>query len=663
MSILQFSNLSQAFGAVDIFTNLSGNIANDAKIGLVGPNGVGKTTLLLTLAGQMAPMSGSVHVARGKRLGYLRQEAMEAFSHSENTVYDEMLTVFADLRADEARLQHMEEAMAHGASDELLAEYSTAQHAFELAGGYEYETRAQQTLKGLGFGPGLWDMPLHLLSGGQKTRALLARLLLEKPDLLILDEPTNHLDVEAVEWLENTLRAWEGALLVVSHDRYFLDRAVNRVWELSRAAIQEYRGNYSAYVQQREERWEYAARLYEQERERMEKELEFIRRNIAGQNTDQAMGRLRRLSRQLVAIEEVGLVAMQGKGWLEMGLGEVRPMGVDEAADRLRALRPASRPPHLNFRLKSVQRGGDIVLRTKDLLVGYPRAPLFSTGDIVLQRGETAALIGPNGAGKTTFLRTILGQVPPLAGQVQVGANLRLGVFTQSHDDLAGDTSVLDELLNRTSMTLGEARGYLAQYMFRGEDIYKPTGALSGGERGRLALALLALEHPNFLLLDEPTNHLDIPAQEALQEVVETFEGTALLVSHDRYLIDRLATQVWELRDGRLDVFPGTYAELLAERERRAAEARQARVATRPTAETRATNGAARDARRRAEAAARLESDIYDLEARLEALGGEVQRAAERGDYEAVRTLGEAYEATRRDLEQLVGEWEMTAEG
>lgn len=297
-----------------------------------------------------------------------------------------------------------------------------------------------------------------------------------------------------------------------------------------------------------------------------------------------------------------------------------------------------------------------------DLTVAYQEKPVLWDVDLQAPPGVLLAIVGPNGAGKTTFLRTVLGQIPPLAGMVQVGANLRLGVFTQSHDDLASATSVLDELLNRTSMSLGEARSYLAQYMFRGEDIYKPTGALSGGERSRLALALLALEHPNFLLLDEPTNHLDIPAQEVLQEVVENFEGTALLVSHDRYLIDRLATQVWELRDGRLHVFPGTYAEMLAERERQAAEARQARVASRASAEAREANGAARDARKRAEAAARLESDIYDLEARIEALGNDVQQAAEGGDYEAVRTLGEAYQAAQHDLEQLMGEWELIAE-
>lgn len=661
MSILSFHNVSQAFGAVDVFTGLSGTIPNDGKIGLVGSNGIGKTTLLLVLAGLTIPTSGSVHIARGRRLGYLRQEAMEAFADSANTVYGEMLTVFATLREQEARLRSMEERLGDGhASDELLAEYAEAQHAFDQAGGYEYETRIQQTLKGLGFKPSHWDMPLKLLSGGQKTRALLARLLLEKPDLLILDEPTNHLDVEAIEWLENTLKMWEGAVLIVSHDRYFLDKVVNRIWEMSRTAIEDYRGNYTAYLQQRQDRWEAAQKVYEQERERMEKELEYIRRNIAGQNTDQAVGRLRRLGRQLVAIEELGLLAVQGKSWSQISemregaTGRVRTLSVDEAAQKLSSLHPAGRPPRLNLRIKAAIRGGDIVLSGQDLQIGYPGHPLFTTQNFVLRRQECAALIGPNGSGKTTFIKTIMGQLAPLQGQVRLGANLKVGLFTQVHDDLNSETSVLDELLNRHNFKLGEARNFLAQYLFRGDDIYKPTSALSGGERGRLALALLALQNPNFLLLDEPTNHLDIPAQEVLQETVERFEGTTLLVSHDRYLIDRLATQVWELRDGQLIVFQGTYQELLAERERQAEASRQAKVATKPTPQPKVAN----EEKKRAEALARLEAEIDELETALQQVGHDVQAAVEAKDFERVRILSQTYDATQAELERLLAEWE-----
>nr|MBA2389026.1 ABC-F family ATP-binding cassette domain-containing protein [Geodermatophilaceae bacterium] len=441
MSILNLSNLSQAFGAFDVFLGLSASVANDAKIGLVGPNGIGKTTLLRVITGLSEPTTGGVHLARGARLGYLRQEAVQAFAGLDHSLYEEMLTVFAETRAQETRLRDMEETMARGEMPDALWEaYGKAQEQFELAGGYEYELRIRQTLQGLGFQTPHWEMPLHHLSGGQMTRALLARLLLEKPDLLILDEPTNHLDVEAVEWLETTLRAWEGALLIVSHDRYFLDNVVNRIWEMSRASIEVYRGNYTAYVQQRQARWERGQQLWEAEKERLERELEFIRRNIAGQNTDQATGRLKRLSRELVAIDQLGFMAVQGRSWSEIS-SELGAKGgnlnVSEAGQMLRQLQPpVGRPPRLNIRLQASKRGGEIVLRTRDLLVGYPGNPLFDADDIELHRGEVAALIGPNGAGKTTFLRTVLEHRVPLRGEARLGANLHIGYFAQAHDGL-----------------------------------------------------------------------------------------------------------------------------------------------------------------------------------------------------------------------------------
>ncbi|MGH2543398.1 MAG: ATP-binding cassette domain-containing protein, partial [Ardenticatenaceae bacterium] len=368
MSIATISNVSQSFGAFDVFSGLSAGIPNDGKIGLVGPNGIGKTTLLRIIAGLSEPTSGGVYIARGTRLGYLRQEAAQAFSGRQHTVHDEMLTVFAELRTQEVQLREMEEAMAGIATtDSLFEQYGAAQESFELAGGYEYELRIQQVLDGLGFSHEQSQMPLAHLSGGQMTRALLARLLLEKTDLLIQDEPTNHLDVQAVEWLETTLRLWEGALLIVSHDRYFLDSVVNRIWEMTRVNLEVYRGNYSAYVRQRQERWERQQQLYEAEKERLAKELDFIRRHIAGQNTDIAKGKLKRLSRELLALEQLGIAGIQGKSWSEMDVGRVRPMTVAEAAERIKQFRPPlTRPPQLNIRLNVSQRGGDTVLRSND---------------------------------------------------------------------------------------------------------------------------------------------------------------------------------------------------------------------------------------------------------------------------------------------------------
>jgi ATP-binding cassette subfamily F protein 3 len=500
----------------------------------------------------------------------------------------------------------------------------------------------------------------------------LARLLLEKPDLLILDEPTNHLDVAAIEWLENVLKTWDGAVLVVSHDRYFLDTVANTIWEMSRHGIEMYRGNYSAYLQQRQERWERRRQEFAAFKARMEKELDYIRRNIAGQRTQMAKGKLKRITRELKAVEAGGLQAVRGKQWSRITndldiSGE--DWGVAEAAAHIKALHfAAGRPPQLNLALKAEQRSGNIVLRTTDLRVGYPRTPLFRADDIELHRLECAALVGPNGSGKTTFLRTILGEVVPLAGEVQLGASLQLGYFAQAHEKLNLDHTVLEELLNRQNMPLGQARSYLARYLFQGEDVFKSVSALSGGERGRLALALLALEGANFLLLDEPTTHLDIPAQEVLQVVLEQFEGTILIVSHDRYLIDRLATQIWALHDRRLEVFAGGYQAYLAQRDgvRREEEVETVQSTKElPTAAAAVQDGSPKlsknEARRLRQAVRQLEEEIGRLEYELQQLSRALQVATEQEHFDKIRSLSIEYAAMEERLAARMKEWEKLA--
>ncbi|MDX1686430.1 MAG: ABC-F family ATP-binding cassette domain-containing protein [Candidatus Promineifilaceae bacterium] len=680
MAILTATNVGQSFGAFDVFSGITVSIPNDGKIGLVGPNGVGKTTLLLILAGASKPARGQVQTARGANIAYLPQEAEKAFEGRESTVYEEMLAVFDDLREEEARLREMETKMASGSSsDELLERYSKAQERFELQGGYEYEVWIKRVLTGLGFPPAKFQLPVNHLSGGQKTRVLLARLLLEKPDLLILDEPTNHLDVEAIEWLENRLRDWDGAVLIVSHDRYFLDKVVNTIWEMSRGSIETYRGNYSAYVQQRQERWERRQQEFAAFKARMEKELDYIRRNIASQRTQMAKGKLKRITRELKAVEAGGLQAVTGRQWLqithELDISD-DDWGVADAAAHIKGLEPpGGRPPQLNLNLKADRRSGKIVLRTEELHVGYPGTPLFTADDIELHRLECAALIGPNGAGKTTFLRTILGEVEPLGGEIRLGASLELGYFAQAHSRLNADNSVLDELLSRKEMPLSEARSYLAQYLFRGEDVFKPIETLSGGERGRLALALLALEGANFLLLDEPTNHLDIPAQEVLQAVLEQFQGTILLVSHDRYLIDRLATQIWELRDDHLHVFDGDYQAFREAQNQAAAQqaaaqqaaAQQMVAQTAEQADGSEPGGSERrrlsknEARRLREALQELEEEIGQVEYTLEQLGEALQAATASEDVGKIQSLSIEYAATEERLETLMNQWEELA--
>ena len=669
MAILTTSDVGQSFGSFDVFLNVSVSVPKDGKIGLVGPNGIGKTTLLLILAGVVRPSSGSINWARGTRLGYLPQEAAQAFAGMENNVYDEMLAQFSHLREDEAQLRQMEAQMEKGdPSEQLMEKYGTALEQFALDGGYDYEVRIQRVLQGLGFTKKDWELKLSHLSGGQKTRALLARLLLEKPDLLILDEPTNHLDVSAIEWLENTLRVWDGALIVVSHDRYFLDKVANTIWEMRRDGIENFRGNYSAYLLQREERWERRMKEFETRKERLLKELDFIRRNIAGQRGQMAKGKLSRISRELNAIQRGGFEAVDGKSWSQTsdelgGLSRIS-MSVAEAEQAIKSLqKPDGSFHNLKIEMRSSQRGGNIVLRTKDLEIGYPGTRLFESDDIELHRLECAALLGPNGSGKTTFIKSIIGQLEPLTGQIQHGASVKIGYFAQAHEQLDPANRVIDELMKHHEMTISRARSYLAKYLFRKDDVFKPIHTLSGGERGRLALAILALEEANFLLLDEPTNHLDIPAQEMLQKVLDLFSGTILLVTHDRYLVDHLASQIWQLEDNRLSVFNGSYRDFIAERNRSNELAKAAADEQRKTKKTNSRKARKKSAasKKREKRQIEVESQIAEMENQLSDHTRRIQEAMEEKAFDNIPALSIEYAQTHKGLELLISEWEEVA--
>ena len=661
MSLITTENLGLSFGAFDLFLGITVHVPNDGKIGLIGPNGIGKTSLVRILAGLDQPTAGRVYLARGRRIGYLRQEAVDAFADRTNTVYEEMLTAFEDLRAQQTRLNELEARMSAGDHAEaLLQQYGDLQHAFEQNGGYNYEVDIQQTLEGLDLGKNYWHMPLAHLSGGQKTRALLARLLLEKPDLLILDEPTNHLDTQAVEWLEHTLGDWRGAVLIVSHDRYFLDNTVNTIWEMSRAGIETYSGNYSSYLVQREERWEYYEKVFEEEKTRLLNEVDYIQRNWVRDSTHaQALGRLRRLSRDIAIVENFGLMALRsGKKWSEMDLHVERPLDVIEAIRAVNAIQmPGNRPTHIRPRLASDKVSGSIILRAQDAAIGYPGNNLFNIREVELRRGECAALLGPNGSGKTTFLKVLLGQLEPLAGSVNLGASLQIGYFAQSHDALKGDHNILDELARHKPLEMEQARSHLAQYLFRGDDVFKQLSSLSGGERARLALAILALDGANFLLLDEPTNHLDMPAREALQDVLDSFPGTILLVSHDRYLVDQLATQIWEIRDGALNVFKGSYREFVLRRV--TASGAAARTIVMPPKPI--MRGNDKEERRRVQALNLLEERIHEQETRIQRLSSELQRAGQSQAFERIQKLSREIGQAQTTLEELISEWEKLA--
>jgi ATP-binding cassette subfamily F protein 3 len=672
MSLISVSSLTKSFGSFDLFANISFSVGRGARIGLVGPNGVGKTTLLRIIAGEDEASTGTVSRARGVRSGYLSQEADFKM---EGTLWDACHSVFDDLVKQQEELHRLEELMA--TDPDVIERYGKLQEDFERRGGYTYETRIRQVLTGLGFDAPDYNLSLNHLSGGQRTRAFLARLLLSDPDLLLLDEPTNHLDIRAVEWLEGYLNQWEGAAIIVSHDRYFLDKVSNQILEMLPGAYETYTGNYTAYLKQREERNARRQELFESEKEKLLKEVEYIKKNIAGQNTLQAKGKLKRLTRIVQAIEQVGLEAVLNSKWIELGVSmTTSPFSVEEAERRVRGMKsPVRTLPNLHLRLGSQKRSGDLVIRTKDLQVGYPAEPgipekmLFSAPDIELRRQDCAALIGPNGAGKSTFLKTILGQLEPLAGEVILGASLQIGYFAQAHEGLDPNKTLLQEIDSVMPNWLpGQIRDYLGKYLFSGDDVYKKVDMLSGGERGRLALAKLALQDTNLLLLDEPTNHLDIPSQEILESVLEDYSGTILLISHDRYLVDALATQIWEIdpEEANLSVFKGTYSEQRAEREQkeyeefmeaRAADIRDSSGDGRiSNIEYRRTKSSTKEERRRIAKLQELENTIAELEATLANLGGQLESPLVRPDEVAV--IGREYERVQKEMDAKLAEWE-----
>ncbi len=667
MSLITVSSLSKSFGAEDLFSGVTFSVAKGARLALVGPNGIGKTTLLRILIGEEEPSGGTVTRAKGLRIGYLSQEADFELR---GVLWDVCLEPFADLIRMQGELEKLEGEMSDPSKrDQALVRYGSVQHEFERRGGYVYPVKIKQVLTGLGFDESDFHMSLDHLSGGQRTRAHLARLLLSNPDLLLLDEPTNHLDIKAVEWLESYLTQWDGAAVIVSHDRYFLDHACNALLEMAVSGSEYYRGNYTTYLNEREIRWAHRNELYESEQEKLLKEVDYIKRNISGQNTLQAKGKLKRLTRIVQAIELVGLEAVLNSNWAELGVSmTTSPFSVEEAERRVRALRPPRRvTPDLHLHLRTASRSGDLVIRTKNLTVGYPpenglpEKVLFSAPDIELRRLDCAALIGPNGAGKSTFLKTILGSLSPLAGDVILGASLHVGYFAQAHEGLDPGKTVIDEIMAASpGMLPYQARDYLGKYLFSGDDVFKLVSMLSGGERGRLALAKLALQDTNLLLLDEPTNHLDIPSQEVLQSVLDNYQGTILLVSHDRYLIDALATQIWEINpdESQLTVFNGTYSQMKEERERLTGVQRLQTLEKLPPqkARRRESSYSAKEERRKIAQLQELENTIAELEATLANLGTQLESPFVK-PAEAAK-LGTEYERVQKEMDVKLNEWE-----
>jgi ATP-binding cassette subfamily F protein 3 len=632
MSLVSASDLAKSYGAQDVFADLSFAIPHQAKIALIGPNGSGKTTLLRLIGGQESPTAGVIHRAQKARIGYLPQQAAR-FLDDHGSLWDAMLDVFADLLTQAAELERLEAAMAHSdVPDAVLQQYGQALEAFERDGGYTYESHIKQVLAGLGFDRDDFHVPIEHLSGGQKTRALLARLLLEEPDLLLLDEPTNHLDLAGVEWLEDYLSSWKGAVVIIAHDRAFLDAFASTVWELAWGRLEQYRGNYSDYVEQKAERVARQQVLYEQQQAFIERTEDFIRRNIAGQRSAEAKGRRKRLERL-------------------------------ERIERPRAYRPMS------VSLGEVARSGDLVLGLHDLVVGYdPAEPLLRAEELTLWRGQTVALLGPNGSGKTSLIRTILGEVSPLEGHVRIGANVQIGYFAQGHTNLDPAKSVLDTVVDAGKLRISEARDFLGPYRFSGDDVFKRVRDLSGGEQARVALAVLVLQGANVLVLDEPTSHLDIPSQEVLERLLAEFDGSVLMVTHDRYLIRALAGRVWATYGGQLKGFKTyeQYRQWKTERQQRRSNrgGRDGAEGAEKSAHARARErrrAAEREAERQAVRRAELEEQIHDLELRQVELEEALVVASQEQAVARVRELGVEHDRNERELDRLLAEWAETA--
>ena len=627
MPLITGEKVGHAFGAEEVLGEVSFRVSESDRIGLVGPNGEGKTTLLRIIGGMLAPLRGEVRRRRGLSMGYLPQGTAAGASAEGGTVRGAMLDVCSEARRMERELETLAARIEERSEKKTLSRYEAMETAFEAAGGYGYRTRIEQVLTGLGFGQGTWERALSELSGGELTRVQLGRLLLAGPEVLLLDEPTNHLDIESVEWLERWLSLYRGAVVAVSHDRYFLDRVTKKTWEIGFGKLAHYRGSYSAYVKQREERRAEEERTWEAQQEHIAKTRDFIARNIAGQRTKEAQGRRTRLERFLR----------------------------DEAVKRPQEHR------EMGLRLSVSKRTGDFVLRTEGLAIGYGEGQALLEGiDLEVMRGDRIAIVGGNGTGKTTLVRTLLGELSPLAGKVRVGANVEMGYLSQAHAELDPEQPALSAVMEAPGGGNAQrAREALGAVLLSGDDVLKRIGELSGGQRSRVVLARLAVQRANVLVLDEPTNHLDIPSTEILQEALATFEGTVIFASHDRYLVQGVAREIWVIAGGKLARISGGWEAYVQWREGQKGEDEGgSRRRERYRSTRRRANEQSRLRRRHEE----LEAEIHAVEGEIRTLSKGIAAASEAGELARIAELGKLYERREQHLARLWEEWEELGE-
>ena len=627
--LFRLSDVRKSYAGTEVLRGASFQVNPGEKVGLVGRNGAGKTTVFRLITGEEVADSGDVVSVNGLKLGLLQQHV--DFAPGE-TVHTAALSAFKEIHDIEAEMRVLEKRMEFDHSDEVLERYAELQHAFEHADGFTYAARAESILMGMGFGVENWSQAAETLSGGQKNRLGMVRLLLSGSDVLLLDEPTNHLDVNAVEWLENFLHDFDKSYVVISHDRYFLDRTTDRIVEMENGRAVSYKGNYSKFLVERALRREQQQREYENQQAMINKTQEFIRKNLEGQKTKQAKSRRNMLQR----LDRLDAVASERHGG--------------------------------QFGLKKVERTGNNVLTVEELSIGYGQKKLASDLNFSMLRGEVLGIIGGNGTGKTTLLKTLLGELRELHGKIHWGTKIDIGYYTQNLDDLEPRNEVIQELRRVAPLAdNGELRGFLARFLFVGEDVFKNVGDLSGGEKGRLALAKLIYSRKNVLILDEPTNHLDIPAREALEAALDEYDGTIITVSHDRFFLDKLATQIVAFEDDGVEVFHGDYTQYHDWRAQSDTGVERREEERRGDSET--TSGAESAAGAKTSLSKnelnRLEKRIAEIEKRIPTLEGNVSELTAQlsspevaADFSRLQEVSREIESTEKEIKQLYAEWE-----
>ena len=631
MIILQANKIERSFAGEVLFDNINLQVDERDRIALVGRNGAGKSTLLKILVGEEEPTSGEINKKKDVSLSYLAQDSR---FESENTIYDEMLHVFDDLRRTEKQLRQMELEMGEKSGDDLdklMSDYDRLSENFRQAGGFTYEADIRAILNGFKFDESMWQMKIAELSGGQNTRLALAKMLLEKPNLLVLDEPTNHLDIETIAWLENYLINYSGALIIVSHDRYFLDKVATITLDLTKHSLDRYVGNYSRFVDLKEQKLVTEEKNYEKQQKEIAALEDFVNRNLVrASTTKRAQSRRKQLEKMK------------------------------------RLDKPEAGKKSANMTFQSEKTSGNLVLTVENAAIGYDGEILSEPINLDLRKMNAVAIVGPNGIGKSTFIKSIVEQIPFIKGEKRFGANVEVGYYDQTQSKLTPSNTVLDELWNDFKLTPEvEIRNRLGAFLFTGDDVKKSVGMLSGGEKARLLLAKLSMENNNFLILDEPTNHLDIDSKEVLENALIDFDGTLLFVSHDRYFINRVATHVLELSENGSTLYLGDYdyyvekkAEVEASQTEEAPTSNQTKEAS-PVNDYQAQKESQKEARKLMRQIESLETEIETLESQSQAIS---EQMLETNDAEKLMELQAELDKISHRQEEAMLEWEELSE-